>query len=355
MQGGLLLGPDLSGFDTEDLRRQRVAVRRRRRALRRRHPATSTPVSVLLATNRPDFVDHAIRTVAAQRNVLVETILVTHGFELPRKRVRALRAEGLALTVRTASASLPLGAVLNIALDCASGDLVSKMDDDDWYGPHHLEDQLLSLHASDATLVGVVDEYSYLAELDVTIRHARPARREYRARRVAGPAMTMRRDDLRALGGWSPVPFQVDRMLNDVVHHTGGIIHRTHGLGYLRCRHGVGHTWVQPPERFAHNAVACSPGFHPPPELPLGSLALAHYRNVRAERLSDSLVPRSAPGEEQRRVGEKRRDVGEELRAQLAVHDPVVERQRQLSDLPHRKCAVVHPRHVPHRAEAQDR
>src|SRR3954468_12192338 len=281
MQGELLLGERPAGFDVERLHRQRVAVRRRRRALRRLHPATSTPVRVLIATNRPGFVNHAVRTVAAQRNVLVETILVTHGFELPRRRLRSLRAQALALTVRTAAPGLPLGAVLNIALEAASGDVVSKMDDDDWYGPHHLEDQLLSMLASRATLVGVVDEYSYLAELDLTIRHNRPARREYRARRVPGPAMTMRRDDLHALGGWQPVPFHVDRALNEVVHRAGGDVHRTHGLGFLRCRHTLGHTWVRTAQRFAHYAVASIPGFHPPPEVPLGDDALAHYRKVR--------------------------------------------------------------------------
>jgi len=281
VQGELLLGERTGGFDVEHLRRQRVAVRRRRRALRRLHPATSTSVSVLVATHRPDFVDHAVRTVAAQRNVLVETILVTHGFELSRRRLRSLQKQALALTVRTAARDLPLGAVLNIALEAASGDLVSKMDDDDWYGPHHLEDQLLSLRASGATLIGVVDEYSYLAELDMTIKHDRPARREYRARRVAGPAMTMRRDDLHALGGWHPVPFQVDHALNEVVHRAGGVVHRTHGLGFLRCRHTLGHTWVRTAQRFAHYAVASIPGFHPPPEVPLGDDALAHYRNVR--------------------------------------------------------------------------
>src|SRR3954454_8641821 len=139
MQGELLLGERPAGFDVERLHRQRVAVRRRRRALRRLHPVTSTPVSVLIATNRPGFVNHAVRTVAAQRNVLVETILVTHGFELPRRRLRRLQKQALALTVRTASLDLPLATVLNIDLEAASGDLVSKMAVDDRYGPHLLE------------------------------------------------------------------------------------------------------------------------------------------------------------------------------------------------------------------------
>src|SRR3954447_5921382 len=66
-------------------------------------------------------------------------------------------------------------------------------------------------------------------------------------------------------------------------------------------------------------------------------------------------APWSAPGEEQRGISEQRGNVREELRTQLAVDDAVVERQRELSDLPHGERAVVHPWHVPDGAEAQDR
>ena len=277
---GTQVAVDLGLLDAQALRRQSRQVRRRRESLR--GLGATTTVSALVATNRPEFVGHAVRTVAKQRNVAVETILVTHGFELPGRTVRALRRIGLAVTVREAPADLPLGAVLNIALEAASGDVVSKLDDDDWYGPHHLEDLLHLLETSGAMLVGAVDEFSYLAELDLTVRHRRPEKRNYRARTVGGPSMTMRRDDLHALGGWQPLPRHVDQALNRAVQQAGGVARRAHGLGYLRCRHNLGHTWVRPAHRFADNAAGFLPGFHPPPELPMSEHDLAHYLSVRA-------------------------------------------------------------------------
>src|SRR3954454_3813417 len=74
-----------------------------------------------------------------------------------------------------------------------------------------------------------------------------------------------------------------------------------------------------------------------------------------ADRSDADNVTWSAPGEEQRGISEQRRDVCEELRTQLTVDDAVVEGQRELRDLSHGELAVVHPRHVPDGAEAQDR
>src|SRR6266568_3206579 len=62
-----------------------------------------------------------------------------------------------------------------------------------------------------------------------------------------------------------------------------------------------------------------------------------------------------APEQRQRRVGEAARDVGEKLRPELTVDDPMIERQRELGDLPYRELAVDHPRGLPDGAEREDR
>ncbi|HMC68577.1 MAG TPA: hypothetical protein VKJ07_05435, partial [Mycobacteriales bacterium] len=64
-----------------------------------------------------------------------------------------------------------------------------------------------------------------------------------------------------------PVPAHVDRELNDAVHRAGATAHCTHGLGYLRHRHGDGHTWVASDEHFLANSSQAWRGLVPPPEL----------------------------------------------------------------------------------------
>jgi hypothetical protein len=84
-----------------------------------------------------------------------------------------------------------------------------------------------------------------------------------------------------ALGGWRPVEIHEDLALNNAVWRSGGTAHQTHGLGYLRCRHGVGHTWEAESDRFLQDAVEQWAGFHPPPELPTEAAALEYYETVR--------------------------------------------------------------------------
>lgn len=60
-------------------------------------------------------------------------------------------------------------------------------------------------------------------------------------------------------------------------------------------------------------------------------------------------------GDGQGGIGEQGGDVGEELGALLAVHHAVVDGQGQLADLAGYHGTVHHPRHVPDRAEGEDR
>src|SRR4051812_36963191 len=83
---------------------------------------------------------------------------------------------------------------------------------------------------------------------------------------------------------------------------------------------------------------------HRPPDM---------LKTIRHARLRHLLV--SAPGQEHGRVGQQRGHVGQELRTGLTIDDAMVERQRQLRHLAYGDLASVHPRHVTHGAEAEDR
>lgn len=271
-----------------------------RRAVLRRHRHTSTwsslreelgrsplpgpTVSVQLATRRPEFLDHAIGGVAAQQHVDAEVVLVTHGFELPRARVDELtESTPFPLTVLSAPADLVFGEVLNRALYATSGDFLTKMDDDDFYGPHHLEDLVQTLTWSDATVAGAMHQYTYLAALDLTARRRTRSEREVSTRHVPGGTMMIRRDDLVSLGGWRPVESgSIDLALSHGVHESGGRLHLMHGLGFVLCRHGRSHAWVVDHDRFVDNAEEQWSGFHAPPELGDPGRAQAHCAALRA-------------------------------------------------------------------------
>ena len=123
----------------------------------------------------------------------------------------------------------------------ADGDLVLKMDDDDWYGPDFVADLLLARAYSGAELVGTPAEIHYL----VPKRRHRPSRPPGRALR---PVRRRRHDAGRprpaARGRRLPVRAQLRRRPADRRRpRAGAATYRTHGLGYLLRRNASGHTW----------------------------------------------------------------------------------------------------------------
>ncbi len=197
-------------------------------------------VSILLATRRPDQLAFALAQVAKQRAPAVELVLAPHGFAADPGLVRSVLGEGR-VVVRPVPATTRFGDVLDAAARAASGDVVLKMDDDDWYGPDVVTDLLWARRTSGAELVGMPAEFVYLEQLDLTIR--RRAAVERPARVVAGGTMLLGRDYLRALGGFRSVTRFVDAQLLAAVRRAGGRVHRTQGLGYVLRRGAAGHTW----------------------------------------------------------------------------------------------------------------
>ena len=134
------------------------------------------------------------------------------------------------------------GDVLADAVAAADGDLVLKMDDDDWYGPDFVTDLLLARAYSGAELVGTPSEMHYLVPRDVTVRrgHRPSCTRHF----VAGGTMLVDR---------GPAPRGRSLPLRPASTSTpscctpsasaGAAIYRTHGLGYLLRRNASGHTW----------------------------------------------------------------------------------------------------------------
>ena len=245
----------------DDLDREVHSVRLRRLALRahgtrgrwRRLTAGEVPghgpyetpkVSVVLCTRRADMVRFAVSQVARQRGVDLELVLGLHGVPLARVE-EAVRGLPFPVTAFEADPALPFGAVLNEGFARASGTFVTKMDDDDWYGPDHLADLALAHVYTGAELIGAPAEFVHLEQIDVTVQRGR--RTECFRDSVAGGTLFMTRTLFETVGGFRPVPRHVDGELCKAVRAAGGRIYQIHGLNYiLRRRAAQGHTWREP-------------------------------------------------------------------------------------------------------------
>ncbi|MFD0817506.1 glycosyltransferase family 2 protein [Micromonospora zhanjiangensis] len=217
-------------------------------------------VSAVLVTKRLDYVRDAVAAIEAQTYPNLEIVLCLHGVELPA----GLRAElaGCRRPIETLvlAPGYGFGEAIGAATARSRGTLVTKFDDDDTYGPEHVWDLVLARQYSGATMVGKAAEFTYLQTLDTTVRRAAGDPESF-ARVVAGGTMLISKGDLEAVGGWRPVPRSIDRGLIDRVWYSGGLIYRTHPLGYIYQRRSDGHTWDPGLEYFLRDGGTQWSGF----------------------------------------------------------------------------------------------
>ncbi len=94
-------------------------------------------VSVVLTTrDRPQFYALALRCFASQAYAQRELIVVDDGSVSPVNEADVTALDGRLIRVPSGT---PLGTKLNLGADAASGTLIMKMDDDDWYGPSYVD------------------------------------------------------------------------------------------------------------------------------------------------------------------------------------------------------------------------
>jgi hypothetical protein len=199
-------------------------------------------VSVLLTTRRPEMLPFALHQVARQRGVDLEVVLATHGHDADRALVNAAaERSGFHIESFSVAEEVPFGAVLNESARRATGDVLLKMDDDDWYGPDFVSDLLMARRYSGGDVVGTPPEFSFVEPLSVTVR--RKDATEVYTSVVAGGTLMIAPDTLAAVGGFRNTRRHVDAQLLSAVRLAGGTIYRTHGHGYVLRRGASGHTW----------------------------------------------------------------------------------------------------------------
>ncbi|MFV0407350.1 MAG: glycosyltransferase [Propioniciclava sp.] len=127
-------------------------------------------VTALVSSMRPHQLDHVLEMLGAQCEVDIQLAYLAHGWDVDgeeiRRRARAVGLENV--VVLQAEATVPLGACLNRLVAVADADVVAKIDDDDYYAPNYLSDQLFALDYSGADVVGKHAHYVHLARQEIT-------------------------------------------------------------------------------------------------------------------------------------------------------------------------------------------
>ncbi|MGW9405398.1 glycosyltransferase family protein [Arthrobacter sp. NPDC055585] len=206
-------------------------------------PVTLPPVSLLVSTIRPHQLRSVFGTIGSQEGVETELILATHGFHLPADQLRSLQAEfGVDnVSVLERPRSVSLGRCLNDCVTASSGQVLSKMDDDDFYSPRYLVDALHALTYSKADIVGKQAHYVFLDQANTAV--LRYADREHRyTTSVMGPTITGGRDTFENVNFQDLSLGEDTTFLRDVVRE-GGRIYSADRFNYFQYRGSADHTW----------------------------------------------------------------------------------------------------------------
>ncbi len=230
--------------ETDPLAIQAASVNARRNALRDfTWPAALDQwptVSAVLVTHRADHLRSICAAMQRFDYPRLQLVIGLHGDIADPALIRELLPERDVAIVQI-DGQLPFGAAMQRACAVADGALLTKIDDDDVYGSQHIWDLVLAKMYSGAEIVGKALDWIYLADEDTTIFRPVYAAERY-AKFVAGGTIMIDAGALADVGGWRPVARSIDRALIESVRDAGGLVYRTHGLGYVYVRRGSGHT-----------------------------------------------------------------------------------------------------------------
>lgn len=134
------------------------------------HEPPLPTLSGILVSMRPELVPGAARRFATQTHPRKELIIGCHRFAASEV-ADALSALEQLLPIRVLEFedTETLGQCLNRAIERSSGSLIAKIDDDDFYGPHYVEDAVQANRYAQAPLIGKGATFTYLESVGETV------------------------------------------------------------------------------------------------------------------------------------------------------------------------------------------
>ena len=203
---------------------------------------TSPSVSAMISTNRPHQLEHVLEQMSSQKDVNLELLVGCHGFVLNQTEKNAFESVFGEVHWVEIDTDVPLGDCYNLLAGKAEGEVVAKIDDDDYYGEYYLSEQLAAMDYADADVVGKAAHYMYLESRDATVLRFPETEHKYRPF-VSGPTIVAKRRVVLE-NPFPPVLRGEDTGFLKKVSESGGRIFSTSRFGFMQVRKsGSTHTW----------------------------------------------------------------------------------------------------------------
>ncbi|WP_257160524.1 glycosyltransferase family protein [Corynebacterium cystitidis] len=199
-------------------------------------------VSVICSTNRKKNIAHLIKQVTQQNYPRIELVVLGHGIDISNaKDYLAEESPVENVTILHTPSEEFLGNCLNNLVNHSTGSIIAKFDDDDYYMPNYLRDQVNILTSLDADLVGKSSIYFYLEATDAIVRRWPQTEHTWREF-VAGATFVGKRKT------FTETPFlalergEDTRFLKDLADK-GKRVYSSDRFNYMATRSTNTHTW----------------------------------------------------------------------------------------------------------------
>jgi hypothetical protein len=222
-------------------------------------PPPAARISIVTATKRPALWEHVLANFTSQSYPDKELVVVLHGVadadvEVPPELSNDVR-------VLHAPASVNLGFCLNEGIRHATGEFWFKVDDDDYYGPHYVEDLMNAFAFSGADVLGKPSKLIYLEGESATVERGSRESQKRRflngtdVRRLTGATLASRKEGAGLFSVRRRVG--VDSEWIERMMASGQVLFSSDYLSFIvfRAADKRNHTWTLPDSWFLANGA----------------------------------------------------------------------------------------------------
>ena len=219
-------------------------------------------IAAVLVSHRSEDVPAVVSSLLRQTHRPVEIVVALHGERITSEIEASASDAGLPMTLLELDRDLTLGECLNLAAAETSAPILAKIDDDDHYGPAHLEDSFHALCYSGADIVGKGTHFTYLAAHDTTVLRRPGIEETFTDGSPNGATLVFRRE-VWDEAGFPHRPRHVDTGFLRAARRNGASVYVSSRWEFCYVRRSEGHTWDAEDEVFMAGSEPAWDGYQP--------------------------------------------------------------------------------------------
>lgn len=129
-------------------------------------------VSVITCTNLPNSLDNILNNFLRQNLDIKELLIIINNNTIDENKWKSKVSKYDNIKIFKLNENISLGRCLNFGIDKANYEIISKFDDDDYYGPKYLSDTIKYFDSTEAKVIGKGATFVYVVDKKIlTIRN----------------------------------------------------------------------------------------------------------------------------------------------------------------------------------------